>query len=468
MCRAYLSPWFNEKGEAVFNGRANCGAITINVVRAALISRDNKELFFKTLKEFFDLATEGHLWQYDRMKNIKAKTNPLFFCQGGCHMKLDPEDTIEEAIKTFTWSYGYLGLNEASLLVTGKEIHEDNSFAIEVLEHLNKWKDDAIEKYGLLFAIYGSPIEGYNETCRNIEYARYGEVKGVTDKKYIMNSFHVSVTAKINAFDKMRIEKPMFDLSNGGHIVFTEYPINHNEEAVSQVTREAMRLGLYEGVNFDSVTCRNCGRNVQDYDKENPHCDNCGSTNLIVTDRVCGYLSYFVIDGTTRVNQAKKQEDEQREVHYGRFIEEGIQDMDILNGEGLRVSLWFKGCPHKCYNCHNQHLWNPDSTFHFDIDKIVELCKIRKRLSVLGGEPFAGYNRDELLSILKAVRKEVPDCSIYVWTGYEMDDIENLEHIKYIDKLICGKYIDSLKCDSTMYGSSNQYIYDVKANKILD
>ena len=427
MCRAYLSPWFNEKGEAVFNGRANCGAITINVVRAALISRDNKELFYEILKEFFDLATEGHLWQYDRMKNIKAKTNPLFFCQGGCHMKLDSEDTIEEAIKTFTWSYGYLGLNEASLLVTGKEIHEDNSFAIEVLEHLNKWKDEGIEKHGLLFAIYGSPIEGYNETCRNIEYARYGEVKGVTDKKYIMNSFHVSVTAKINAFDKMRIEKPMFDLSNGGHICFTEYPINHNEEAVSQVTKEAMRLGLYEGVNFDSVTCRDCGRNVQEYDKNNPHCDKCGSTNLIVTDRVCGYLSYFVIDGTTRVNQAKKQEDELREVHYGRYITEGIQDMDILNGEGLRVSLWFKGCPHKCYNCHNQHLWSPDHTFHFDIDKIVELCKIRKRLSILGGEPFAEYNRNELLSILKAVRKEVPDCSMYVWTGYEMDDIENSE-----------------------------------------
>ena len=414
-CRAYLSPYINEKGEVVFNGRANCGAITINTVRPALMYKDtkDKESYFKELKKYFDLATEGHLWQYNRMKNIKASSNPLFFCMGGCHIKLNPEDTIEKAIKTFTWSYGYIGLNEASILMTGKEIHEDNSFAIEVLEHLNKWKQEAIDEYGLLFAIYGSPAEKYSETCRDKEYERFGEIPRITDKKYFMNSFHCNVTAKIDPFYKMECEKPMFDLSNGGHIFYSEYPINHNIEAIDQVTKHAMKMGLYEGVNFDSAICENCGKEILDYDKNNPVCTHCGSHKIIVTDRVCGYLSYFVIDGDTRANEGKVQEDLQREVHYGREVERGIHDFEILNGEGLRVSVWFTGCPHQCEDCHNKFLWKHDEKIKLNQNKIIELCKIRKKLSILGGEPLAEYNRDELLELLEKVKEEVPDCSIY-------------------------------------------------------
>lgn len=463
-CRAYLSVYFNENGDPVFNGRANCGAITINTVRPALMFRDtrNQNDYFKELKKYFDLATEGHIWQYNRMKNVKASSNPLFFCEGGCHMKLNPDDTIEKAIRTFTWSYGYIGLNEASLLMTGKEIHEDNSFAIKVLEHFNKWKDEAIKKYGLLFAIYGSPVEKYAETCRDKEFEHFGEVKGVTDKKYFMNSFHVNVTAKVDPFEKMRIEKPMFDLSNGGHIFYSEYPINHNIKAISQVTKQAMKMGLYEGVNFDSAICENCGKEILDYDKNNPHCTHCGSKKIIVTDRICGYLSYFVIDGDTRANEGKVQEDLQREVHYGREVERGIHDFEILNGEGLRVSVWFTGCPHHCEDCHNQFLWRHDENFKLNQQKIIELCKERKALSVLGGEPFAPYNRNELLDLLVSVKKEVPDCSVYVWTGYEYDDVKDLEQTKYINKLICGKFEKDKKCDNPMYGSSNQYIIDLR------
>ena len=80
---------------------------------------------------------------------------------GGCDIKLKPDETIEKAIRTFTWSYGYIGLNEASILVIGKEIHEDNSFAIEVLQHFNKWKDEAQERYGLLFSINVTHSEKY-------------------------------------------------------------------------------------------------------------------------------------------------------------------------------------------------------------------------------------------------------------------------------------------------------------------
>lgn len=468
-CRAYLSPWFEHGGivpldkndRAIFNGRANCGAITLNAVKPAIKFKGDKIAYFKELKRYFNLATEGHLWQYNRMKDVKASTNPLFFCEGGCFIKLKPDETIERAIKTFTWSYGYIGLNEASLLMTGKEIHEDNSFAIDVLQHLNKWKDAAIKKHKLLFALYGTPAEGYAETCRNKDFAEFGEIKGVTDKKYYMNSFHVNVAAKVNPFEKMSIEKPMFDLSNGGHIFYSEYPINSNLEAISQVTRHAMKLGLYEGDNFDSVTCKECGAHVTNYDRNDPKCNICGSKKLIVVDRVCGYLSYYEIDGNTRVNDAKYQEDEHRVKHYGEYIAEGIQDFDILNGDGLRTSIWFKGCPHRCEGCHNEGSWEYDPDYNIEIDKVIEACKKSKRLSMLGGEPLAPYNINMATEIAKQVKEAVPECSIYLWTGYEWDDVKEKDIIQFLDKIICGKFIKEKLCDNQMYGSSNQYVVNI-------
>ena len=128
--------------------------------------------------------------------------------------------------------------------------------------------------------------------------------------------------------------------------------------------------------------------------------------------------------------------------------------------------MWFEGCPHHFKNCHNEHLWKHDKNFKLNQSKIIELCKIRKKLSILGGEPFAPYNKDELLELLIKIRKEVPDCSIYVWTGYEFDDLKDLPQLKYIDKLICGKFIEEQKVENAMYGSDNQYIVDVQKSLI--
>lgn len=125
------------------------------------------------------------------------------------------------------------------------------------------------------------------------------------------------------------------------------------------------------------------------------------------------------------------------------------------------MSVWFTGCPHHCENCHNEFLWKHDETFKLNQQKIIELCKERQALSILGGEPFAPYNRNELLDLLTKVKKEVPNCSIYIWTGYEFDEIKDLSHIKYINKLICGKFEKDKKCDNPMYGSDNQYIIDL-------
>ena len=105
----------------------------------------------------FDYAMQVHNLTYEKMRKAKASSNPLLFCEGGCLVKLDPNDTIEEALKSATYSIGYIGLEEVSYLMTGKHLHQDNSFAIEVLDYLNNKIEIAKKETGKLIALYGTP-----------------------------------------------------------------------------------------------------------------------------------------------------------------------------------------------------------------------------------------------------------------------------------------------------------------------
>lgn len=320
-CRAFLSPWYKRGGIApadandvpVFIGRANCGAVTLNTVRYAILANGNEEKYFEILDENFEKALQVHLITFEHLKKSKASSNPLFFCEGGCHVRLKPDESIERAIRTFTWSFGYIGLTEASYLMTGKHIHEDNSFAIKVLEHLNQKVEEAKQKYGLLFAIYGTPAESLAHTFRNLDYKKFGEIKGVTDKQYYMNSFHVDVKAEVNAIEKQNIENPMFHLSKGGRITYNEFPTVKNFKAVKQIVDKAMLDGKYFGVNVELDTCIDCGHEGEFKDYK---CTKCGSTNITMIDRVCGYISYRKLNGDTRYNDGKFEEVADRVDHF--------------------------------------------------------------------------------------------------------------------------------------------------------
>lgn len=328
-CRAYLSPYYieggmypaNDQDRPIFIGRANCGAITLNTVRYAIESNGDKKAFYSMIDKYFKLATKEHLDTFNRMCKIKASSNPLFFCEGGCHVKLGYDESIERAIRTFTWSYGYIGLNEVSLLMTGKEIHEDNSFAKEVLEYLNKLVDEAKKEHGLLFALYSTPAESLCHTFRNKDFKKHGEIKGVTDKDYYMNSFHVNVKAKITPFEKMDIEKPLFDLAKGGRIMYVEVPKSGNFLVHKQLCDKAMEDGLYFGINEKLDSCCDCGQ-MGEY-KEG-HCTFCNSPNIVRISRVCGYLSYRQVQQDSRYNMGKEQENDDRVEHTAFPISLGV------------------------------------------------------------------------------------------------------------------------------------------------
>ena len=143
-----------------------------------------------------------------------------------------------------------------------------------------------------------------------------------------------------------------------------------------------------------------------------------------------------------------------------------LVDCDLNNGEGARVSLWVSGCPHKCKGCHNMELWKEESGEYRSvfsvlptINKYVSETYV-KGLSVLGGEPLAPYNIDDVLSIIKSVKETYPNKDIWVWTGYKIEDFDNYNELfKHIDVIIDGKYEETLPTKKKWRGSDNQRMF---------
>lgn len=141
-----------------------------------------------------------------------------------------------------------------------------------------------------------------------------------------------------------------------------------------------------------------------------------------------------------------------------------IKNFDLNNGDGIRVSLWVTGCPIQCEGCHNKHLWNREVGKCFTQNEenyIIDLLKQYQEinLSILGGEPLAPYNYDTVLKLCKRVKEELPDKNIWLWTGYSYSCVQDLEIMKYLDVLIEGKYIKTLREEDPEIwwrGSKNQ------------
>lgn len=312
-CRAFLSPWYDEDGKPVFIGRANCGAVSLNLPRYALQSGGDLNKFFDIMKHNFNLGIKKHVYKFNKLRSVKASSNPLFFCEGGCHIQLQPNETIERAIKTFTWSIGYIGLDEVTRYFLGKGIHEDNKLGISILEALQQWIDEAKEETGLMLALYSTPSESLCYRFLLADRKDFGVIEGITDKEYYTNSYHVWVKESVGALDKQDIEKPMFDIAKGGRIVYNEFPHTHNKEAILQCINYAMSQGLYYGVNLQLDTCLDCGCHGEFI---GGICKECGSDHILSINRVCGYLGYSVVDKDTRFNKGKLAEKNDRVDHF--------------------------------------------------------------------------------------------------------------------------------------------------------
>ena len=151
-----------------------------------------------------------------------------------------------------------------------------------------------------------------------------------------------------------------------------------------------------------------------------------------------------------------------------------LKENDIVNGEGVVVSLFMQGCPHHCHGCFNQETWDPQGGKEIDINKLIAEIEdaisangVIRNFSILGGEPFAPYNVRYTYYIVSQIREKYPNIKIYIWTGYYFNDIKDNEWvrniIRNIDYIIDGPFEEDKK-DITLKlrGSSNQHIIDIK------
>lgn len=217
-----------------------------------------------------------------------------------------------------TASFGITALDESTYLWTGERmIDEGGKFAHKVLRHIQNRIDTFKAEDHHLYAIYGTPAESLTGTQAR-QYAVFCRERGIDnvfehtehfDPMYFSNSFHVNVTEDITPFEKQDAEFESFHLAPGGHIQYVRLTNPENFEADAAIIRRGMKMGFYQGVNFDSAYCNDCGTHSNNVLNKCPHC---GSTNLSVISRVCGYLGYSNMNGRTRMNDGKQREIERR------------------------------------------------------------------------------------------------------------------------------------------------------------
>ena len=206
-CRAQTSPWFerggmepaDENDKPIFDGRFNMGAISLHFSMIAAKAKKEDKDFFEVLDYYLEMARGIHKKTFEYLSHKKAGTNPLGYCQGGFYGgHKNPDDELgEDFLRPMTISFGMIGLNEASVLWTGKRIDEDNSWSVSVLQHINDYVNRIKKEDNILYAIYGTPGESLVATQVVQFRKKYGIVKGVSDRDYVTNSFHCHVSADI-------------------------------------------------------------------------------------------------------------------------------------------------------------------------------------------------------------------------------------------------------------------------------
>lgn len=323
-CRAFLSPVFknsewtepSDENDEFLIYRCNLGVVTLNLPMIYMKSKTEGKKFFDVLSHYMDMARAIGKRTVIYLKKLKASCDPLLFMEGGLDGgNLCCDDSIAPVLKYSTITFGYIGLHELTMLHNGKRLSEDDSFAIETMEYINKMVDKYKREDKLLWAVYGTPAESLAPLSCEQFIKEYGNIKGITDNGFFTNSFHMHVEDDITPIQKIQKESKFFKLSKGGAICHVRIPSISKElnDGIKEIIRYSMSLGMYQSVNHAQNRCKNCGNHwIGDDsldDTENYKCPKCGSTNVIGIRRMNGYLGIsHTSNGKTKFNDGKMNE----------------------------------------------------------------------------------------------------------------------------------------------------------------
>ena len=324
-CRSFLTPYVDPKtNKPKYYGRFNQGVVTLNLVDIACSSGGDMDKFWKIFDERLELCYRALMCRHNRLKGTLSDAAPILW-QYGALARLEKGEKIDKLLYGgySTISLGYAGLYECTRYMTGKSHTDDEgggkAFALSVMQHLNDACDKWKKQENIDFSIYGTPLESTTYKFAKCLQKRFGIIKGVTDKNYITNSYHVHVSEPIDAFTKLKFESEFQRLSPGGAISYVEVPnMQQNIPAVLQVMQYIYDNIMYAELNTKSDYCQCCGYDGEIKIVENAdgkliwQCPNCGNTDqdkMNVARRTCGYI------GTQYWNQGRTQEIKDRVLH---------------------------------------------------------------------------------------------------------------------------------------------------------
>ena len=322
-CRSFLTPWVDPAtGKGQYYGRFNQGVVTVNLVDIALSAHGEMERFWAIFEERMELCHKALQCRHERLTGTLSDAAPILW-QYGALTRLPKGATIDKYLHGgySTLSLGYAGLWECVYAMIGKKLTEPEGekLGLEIMQKLNdytaKWK--AAED--IHYSLYGTPLESTTYKFAKCLQKRFGIIKGVTEKNYITNSYHVHGTEPIDAFAKLATEAKFQRLSPGGAISYVEVPnMQNNIPAVLAIMKFIYDNIMYAELNTKSDYCQECGFDgeIQIVKDESgkliwkcPKCGNTDESKLNVARRTCGYI------GSQFWNQGRTQEIKERVLH---------------------------------------------------------------------------------------------------------------------------------------------------------
>ena len=319
-CRSFLTPYVDPKtNKPKYYGRFNQGVVTINLVDAALSSGKDMEKFWKLFDERLELCHKALKIRHERLSKATSDVAPILW-QHGALARLKKGESIHPLLHGgySTLSLGYAGLYECVKYMTGHS-HTDNGvgkeFGLKVMQKLDDKGKEWKEQEDIDYSVYGTPIESTTYKFSKCLRKRFGKIKGITDRDYITNSYHVPVFEEIDAFSKLKLESEFQQLSPGGAISYVETPnLQDNLEVVLQIIKFIYNNIMYAELNTKSDYCQKCGYDGEILIDDNLewYCPNCGNRDhdtLNVARRTCGYI------GSNFWNKGRTQEIKERVLH---------------------------------------------------------------------------------------------------------------------------------------------------------
>jgi ribonucleoside-triphosphate reductase len=337
-CRSFLHRWTNpETGKEEYDGRNNCGVISVNLVKIALEARNDsttikgrEKYFFEKLNEVLDVAHQGLKFRAESLLKIKAKVSPILYgdstvgAYGATGASLHPEEEVGKLFinKRASVSLGYVGLHETVLALYGQkmfgnpEMIEKGVNIMKVLQGATKaWSANETWAY----SVYSTPAENLMNKFIGPDTEMFGEVEGITDKDWYTNSCHLDVQQPATAFEKIDFEGNFSQYTPGGVTCMIDCnSLKNNPYALEPLWDYVYDSKIsYASINVKEDRCYACGFVGEHIPTDDgykcPCCGNTDPTKQQVIRRISGYLT----DASSRpINHSKKSEIDNRVVHY--------------------------------------------------------------------------------------------------------------------------------------------------------